>query len=287
MEYTDFCIAPKQQRFAPLTVDAIYYVTADSRYHIYHSALAEGMIFAATLRGSGEIRLNEKNLPLNAGDILVFSPREVFEYRCVGSNWSFWWFEFRCAEADFLTLPPETVLPLPLNDTMLYLCRESLESLKLKDTQTASVLLSSLLRLLQKERGKTVQPEGALALFHLADQYIHQNLAAATVQSTARHLNVSERTLLNVFRSLLDISTLDYIRNMKMDMAHHLLTTGASPIGEIASLLGYTDQFAFSKSFVRHFGVSPSEYRRRRGIPVPGAKKSSAGAGTHPLQKGD
>ncbi len=86
---------------------------------------------------------------------------------------------------------------------MLYLCRESLESLKLKDSRTASALLSSLLCLLQKERGENDRPEGALALFHQADQYIHHNLAAATVQSTARHLNVSERTLLNVFRSLL------------------------------------------------------------------------------------
>ena len=267
MEYTELCIASEKKQIFPLTADAIYYVTADSRYHIYHSALPDSLIFAATLRGCGEIRLNKKDISLSAGDILVFSPREVFEYRCTGSSWSFWWFEFRCLEADFLTLPLETVLPLPLNDAMLYLCRESLESLKLKDSRTASALLSSLLCLLQKERGESDRPEGALALFHQADQYIHHNLAAATVQSTARHLNVSERTLLNVFRSLLGISTLEYIRNMKMDMAHYLLTTGAAPVGEIAALLGYTDQFTFCKSFVRHFGCSPSEYRKRKGVP--------------------
>ena len=268
MEYTDFCIAPEKQQISPLTADAIYYVTADSRYHIYHSALPGSLVFAATLRGCGEILLNGEAFPLNAGDILLFSSDRVFEYLCTGSNWTFWWFEFRCLEADFLTLPPKTVLPLPLNDAMLYLCRESLESLKLKDSRTASTLLSALLRLLQKEHRETDRPEGTLALFHQADQYIHRNLSAATVQSTARHLNVSERTLLNVFRSLLGISTLEYIRNMKMDMARYLLTTGTTPVGEIALLLGYTDQFAFCKSFVRHFGCSPSEYRKRREIPV-------------------
>ena len=153
MEYTELCIASEKKQIFPLTADAIYYVTADSRYHIYHSALPDSLIFAATLRGCGEIRLNKKDISLSAGDILVFSPREVFEYRCTGSSWSFWWFEFRCLEADFLTLPLETVLPLPLNDAMLYLCRESLESLKLKDSRTASALLSSLVCLLKTVRG--------------------------------------------------------------------------------------------------------------------------------------
>lgn len=262
MEYTDFCIAPEKQQIFPLAADAIYHVTADSRYHIRHWALPGSLIFVATLRGCGEILPEGRMHSLNAGDVLLFSADTTFEYRCTGSSWSFWWFEFRCLDGSFLTLPPETVLPLPLNDAMLFLCRESLESLKLKDAKTASVLLSSLLCLLQKGHLETSRPDGALALFHQADQYIHRNLASATVSSTARHLNISERTLLNVFRSLLGISTLDYIRNMKMDTAHYLLTTGATPVGEIASLLGYADQFAFSKSFARCFGVSPTEYRK-------------------------
>lgn len=265
MEYTDFCIASERQQIFPLTADAIYHVTADSRYHIYHYALPGSMIFVATLRGCGEILFGGRNYPLKAGDNFVFSADTAFEYLCTASTWSFWWFEFRCQDKTFLTLPPETALPLPLNDAMLYLCREALESLKLKDIGTASVLLSSLLCLLQKGCREITQPEGALALFQQADQYIHHNLAEATVKSTARHLNISERTLLNVFRSLLGISTLEYIQNMKMDMAHYLLTTGAAPVSEIAALLGYADQFAFSKSFVRHFGISPSGYRKRRG----------------------
>lgn len=72
-----------------------------------------------------------------------------------------------------------------------------------------------------------------------------------------------ERTLLNVFQTLLQISTVDYIQNMKMDMARHLLSTSASTVREIAELLGYADSFSFSKSFRRNLGLSPREYRKQ------------------------
>lgn len=268
MKYTDFCIAPERKNVCPLTADAIYYVTADARYHISHPPIPESMVCVATLRGYGEILLNTKKIALKSGDFLLFPASGFFEYRCPQISWTFWWFEFRCMDPDFLTLPTERVLSLPLNDAMLYLCSESLESLKLKDSKTASFLLSSLLCLLQKENSQTARTDGVLELFHRADQYIHRNLAAATVESTARYLNISERTLLNVFRTLLDIPTTEYIQDMKMDMARHLLATTSASIQEIADRLGYADSFSFSKSFRRRFQVSPREYRKGCNAPA-------------------
>lgn len=265
MEYTDFCIAPEKKYIYPITADAIYYVTADTRYHISHPPIPESMVCVITLRGHGEILLHKEKTALKAGDFLLFPASDFFEYCCPQISWTFWWFEFRCMAPDFLTLPTETALPLPLNDAMLYLCRESLESLKLKDSKTASSLLSSLLCLLQKENIRTSRPEGALELFHKADRYIHRNMAAATVESTARHLNISERTLLNVFQTLLGVPTSEYIQDMKMDMAHHLLAATQDTVQEIADRLGYADSFSFSKSFRRHFGIPPREYRKRNG----------------------
>jgi len=263
MEYTDLCIAPERLRIFPVTADAIYYVTADARYRIAHAAIPESMVLAATLRGHGEIRINGKTLALNAGDIAAFSAGDPFAYRCTGVSWSFWWFEFRCLDPHFPGLPLETVLPVPFNEGMLYLCHEALHNLKLKDSQAASVLLAALLCLLRKESAELSQPNGTLALFREADQYIHRNLASATVESTARYLNVSTRTLLKVFRTLLGISTTEYIQNMKMDMARHLLTASPYTIREISEQLGYGDSFSFSKSFHRHFAVSPREYRKK------------------------
>lgn len=262
MEYTDFYIAQEKAHISPITTDAIYYVTADAGYHIVHSRPADHMILVATMRGHGRILLNGQSLDLNADDILVFDASCPIEYYCTGINWTFWWFEFRCTEPDFITLPADTVLSLPLNDSMLYLCQESLESLKLNDSKTSSFLFSSLLCLLQKKSREISRPDGMLELFQKADRYIHGNLATVTVESTARHLNISERTLLNVFQTLLGVPTANYIRNLKMDMAQHLLTASAYTIREISDFLGYADPFTFSKSFHRYFDLSPREYRK-------------------------
>lgn len=268
MEYTDFCIAPERKNIYPLTADAIYHITADARYHISHPPIPDSMVCVITLRGHGEILLNTKKIALKSGDFLLFPASGFFEYCCPQVSWTFWWFEFRCMDPGFLTLPQERPLSLSLNDVMLCLCREALESLKLKDSKTASLLVASLLCLVQKENSQTARTDGALELFHKADQYIHRSLADATVESTARYLNISQRTLLNVFRRLLDISTTEYIQDLKMDMAGHLLTTTPASIQEISDRLGYADSFSFSKSFRRHFKVSPREYRKNSNPPT-------------------
>jgi len=46
-----------------------------------------------------------------------------------------------------------------------------------------------------------------------------------------------------------------------MERAKQLLLLEYLPIGEVASILGYSSINAFSRVFSRHVGVSPSRYR--------------------------
>ena len=263
MEKLDFCISQERASFSPAVVDSIYHVFADADYHIRHYAIPDSLVFAATLGGEGRLMLEDKSFFLHAGTALLFdASQKPFEYLCTGASWDFWWFEFRRTEPDFPSLPLETVLSLPLEEFHLRLCSESLASLKLKNSAAASSLLISLLSLLgQKDYGLS-NVRGGVGLFQEADRYIRRNLATATVQSTALHLGVCEHTLLNIFQTLLGMRTVEYIQNLKTDMAKHLLISGEKPIREIAWELGYADQFAFSKSFRKRFGISPSACRR-------------------------
>ncbi|MCI5648645.1 MAG: AraC family transcriptional regulator [Fusicatenibacter sp.] len=97
----------------------------------------------------------------------------------------------------------------------------------------------------------------------MAEQYILQNLPTATVKSTAQYLNVSERTLLNLFQFMLGMPTVEYIQKRKIDEACRQLSFGENTIGEIAEDLGYADQFVFSKAFSKYMGISPSKYRKQ------------------------
>lgn len=265
MEYLDFCIAEDMRDIPPVTADSIYYVFADSFYRVSHLPIPDSFVFVATLSGQGTLQLKNRRLELNPGDIFLFdASKNSFSYYCSDINWNFWWFEFRCLTPDFLEITPEIPINIPLDDIQLYLCDEALNRLKLKDSKTASSLLASLLCLLQRRSREAPNVRRGVDLFRLADQYIRRNLDSATVETTARHLKVSEHTLLNIFQSLLGIRTVEYIHNMKTDMARHLLLTSENTVKGIADLLGYADQFVFSKSFRKRFGMSPIQYKEMK-----------------------
>ena len=48
---------------------------------------------------------------------------------------------------------------------------------------------------------------------------------------------------------------------LKLNKAGRMLLTSELSVKEIASMVGFEDQFHFSRNFKKHFGYSPSEYR--------------------------
>ena len=54
-----------------------------------------------------------------------------------------------------------------------------------------------------------------------------------------------------------------YLTNVRMKAACHLLVTTDLPISDISLQTGFYDQSHFSNQFLRHRGISPSQYRRK------------------------
>jgi len=66
-----------------------------------------------------------------------------------------------------------------------------------------------------------------------------------------------------IFRETLGVSIWQYITAKKLDLAYNLIAEGYS-IKTAASRCGFGDYSVFYKSFVKHFGISPSSVKRRR-----------------------
>lgn len=264
MRYADFGAVQKKQSIRPVALDSVFYVIADNKYSVHHSRIPDSHVLVVAQSGRGTVQIKERKMEVGQGNILLFdASQEEFQFFCSDASWKFWWFEFRCADEEFLDVPLECPWQAELNDMNLQLCEKALSSLKQDDAKTASCLLSALLCLLQKGSNKAEDVRTQTELFRRADQYIFNNLATVNVTTLAQHLRVSERMLLNLFQSALGIRTVEYIQNIRMDIACQMLTTGRNAISEIAEQLGYADQFAFSKCFRKRFGISPSEYRKR------------------------
>lgn len=88
---------------------------------------------------------------------------------------------------------------------------------------------------------------------HLDEQIALSEVAAACAKSTGR--------LHALFRDHLATTPGHYITDRRMTRAAELLARTSLPIAEIALLVGYGDQAAFSRAFRRAAGSAPGEFR--------------------------
>lgn len=70
--------------------------------------------------------------------------------------------------------------------------------------------------------------------------------------------NISSR-----FRWALGIGLRDYIEARRMEAADHLLRTTDVGIFDLAMALGYEHETTFYRAFRRHFGCTPTTFRRK------------------------
>lgn len=109
----------------------------------------------------------------------------------------------------------------------------------------------------------------ALSLIRYASHYTMDHLQTPiSVQELADACKVPYSRLSQVFKKHTQTTPLKYLQHYKFCYADRLLHEGQS-IREVAALMGYSDQFAFSKQFKRSMGVSPSVSQRTRPVSLP------------------
>jgi len=103
----------------------------------------------------------------------------------------------------------------------------------------------------------------------LADQavyYVHKHLEEPyRPAQLAEELNISLRTLERGLVETFDCTPGQLITAMKMREARRLFASGDHRVNEVASRLGFSSPFYFSRRFRTFFGVPPSEFRRTAG----------------------
>ena len=67
---------------------------------------------------------------------------------------------------------------------------------------------------------------------------------------------------------------MQYLTNWRMQVATGHLLSGRDSVAVIANLVGYESEAAFSRSFKKVVGTSPSHWRRERGRARPSRRSS-------------
>ena len=95
-----------------------------------------------------------------------------------------------------------------------------------------------------------------------AVNYINEHFADdIDIANLAEKLKCSEGHLYRMFRKKIGLTPVSYIVKMRIQNAAQWLIRSDLKIAQIANLIGFHDQFYFSRVFKKATGASPKEYR--------------------------
>lgn len=99
------------------------------------------------------------------------------------------------------------------------------------------------------------------ALLSAKDLLTKQYLSPPTIQELSRMVALNEYSLKKGFKLLFGKTIFDFVRCLRMDNARHLLEDSSMSIGQVASMVGYTNASHFARAFRSEYGINPKDFR--------------------------
>lgn len=95
--------------------------------------------------------------------------------------------------------------------------------------------------------------------------FMHEHFSSpdASVETAAKHANVSTVFLRKLFHASLHVTPLCYLTTLRIEHAENLLKTGYYSVEETATLCGFNDAKYFSAVYKKTKGVSPSAHHKQ------------------------
>jgi AraC-like DNA-binding protein len=109
---------------------------------------------------------------------------------------------------------------------------------------------------------------GGLAPWQLrrAEELLRANLAGEiSLARLAAVCGLSVRHFTRGFKAATGVPPHQRLLALRVEAAREQLTNSSTPLAEVAGLCGFSDQSHFTRTFVRHVGVSPGAWRREHG----------------------
>lgn len=99
---------------------------------------------------------------------------------------------------------------------------------------------------------------------HNAIEYIHAHYTEKiSVKILSEQCSLSERQFYRLFKTIYGLPPTQYIIQMRIAHASHLLTTTQLPLSTIAIQSGFPDQSLFSKQFSEYYHITPRKFRQK------------------------
>ena len=138
-------------------------------------------------------------------------------------------------------------------------------------SETVLAKLSELLFVEAVRRYAETLPDGQTGwLAGLREPYVARALALLhrditrrwTVDDLGREVGLSRSALADRFIRLIGVPPMHYLANWRMQVATQKLRNTSASLAQVAAIVGYDSEAAFSRAFKKAFGAAPATWRR-------------------------
>lgn len=223
--------------------------------------------FIYMTEGTAHLYEGDAEFILNRGDVLLFSPDVTHGGIGVSTERvSFLWVHIEAEDGEaleFLSSLPRLIRaaeasPFP-SEMRRLLHRASSDFYRedVRDLSAAALVMEYFA--LAKERALYGKDTG---LINRMREWIRINSdVKLTVSDVAREFGYNEDYVTRVFKKKTGESLKVFIDRLRMNLLRTRLTTGDTPLKEIAREAGFEDYKAFLKFFAYHEGTTPTQFR--------------------------
>lgn len=249
-----------------------YYPNAKS--HLVVRRTHNDDLFLYCLGGSGVLHVNNHAHTVNSGDLMALPKGVEHIYAASEHNpWTLYWVHFGGSlSKDFwqhLGFERENPVIRIGTSTRLTTCFESLISIVhtnfLEDALIyGSNLLKEIFALMQFLKIQNTAYVQSFSIEKINEIMIDNIYGDISLDDLAETVNMNRHVFCRRYKTITGTSPYRHYMYLKIKRACHYLDYTDESIMSVAELMGYTDQYYFSRVFKQIMGMPPSQYRRRR-----------------------
>ncbi|BFT74647.1 AraC family transcriptional regulator [Paenibacillus sp. P36] len=250
-------------------------ITRDPNYHWNGMKRdGSGFIFQFTLKGTGMLRIGEEHMEIckhQAFFVQIPSDHTYWYSPETTDPWEFIWIRFEGIRGEGLRKElfgghnnVIHLLPEAAPITLLWKLYEDVNQKQVGDRFDLSLRIYEWLLALQRflQSKEAVSPHEIPASYRKVASHIDSHYASdISLDDLAEVAGINKYYLCKMFPLYYHVSTMDYLRNRRIEKAAELLQNPHLSIKEIASRCGYHDVSYFGKVFHKMMDMSPSSYR--------------------------
>ena len=251
---------------------------AHARYHYVNRPKGSNeYILIYCKEGVGYLTINNIKHKMTANQIVVIPPFIPHRYEADHTNpWSIYWAHFLGSKAEEMSVKLYKPTEISISDASriedrLNIFEEIFNTIKngysIDNLNFANIsftyFLATFLHIEQfnvAKKGSEFANNIISKVLHFMNENIENSL---TIDQLSKFSGYSPSYFYRKFISEMDIAPMSYFMRMKMNKASILLITTTMRVTQIASKVGFTDSFHFSRVFSKTIGMSPQQFRKQ------------------------